>query len=267
MKGARILTGLLGAAWLSGCANVEREFPNKSADAYRIDQAKIALDKYKFDMAIENIGPVLAKKPKDPEVAYVASAAYAGRAGLRILDLFSELARKVSTTALLAIFAEHYISSDDDRISDIETAKDIIEGYGERAADLDPDMNFFALFVFYSRIGVTLNRYGYTADTTDVDPAFKACSVSKFPDAAVDTVMTSLPRIIDTASAVAAAGAGFDDLKGLTLPIDLGWDPIPCSANSNNIACLAVRNLVAQSKAEGGFGLGTGEYPCLTTTP
>jgi hypothetical protein len=274
----RLLLAVSAVAAVAGCSNALRDFPDKGSLRYKVDQAKNALDAYEFDDAITLIAPVLAQYPTDLDVAYVASAAHAGKAGLRIIDLGAAFVSGLSTKGIFQIFAEHFPDADDDTIDEIETAVTILETAGPRHGNRTTDLNFYALFLYYSRIGATLNRYAFDSSNTLLS-AFRTCrktvdktaTLTGLPDGAVDTIMTSVPRILDAIDGLSLSGGSFSSLGSLSsaLPggVTLPYDALPCSANSAHAYCLATRLLVAQSKSEGGFGLGTGEFLCVPPLP
>ncbi|MBS1983481.1 MAG: hypothetical protein JST16_04855 [Bdellovibrionales bacterium] len=262
---------------LGGCANPFRDLADKTSEKYRIDQAEGLLNSYKFDDAITAIDPVVAAHPTDERIVNIAVSAYAGRAGLRILDMLEAIGTDLSTKGIFRIFADHFVESDADKQSDIENAKDLIEAYGARGVNRSASMNFLAMFVYYSRIGVVLNRYAYNG-TTQLLSTFKACHTTSdfnaattgLPDSAVDIVMTSIPRILDAASGIASSTdsriTSITSIPGV--PTDLGFDPIPCSADSNNTTCKTVRSLIniGPSEISGTIGLATGEGACATVS-
>jgi hypothetical protein len=265
---------LLAVAGLGGCANAWRDFSNRSSDDYKIAEARKALDRLDFEGAIVNIDPLLARRGDEEEIAYIGSAAYAGRAGLRILDLFAALSSDLGTKTLFTIFAQHYEGADDDDAADMETAISILENFGPRAADRSGNLNFYALFLFYSRIGLTLNRYAFNPSNM-LRANFSVChaaedldgAVTGLPNPMVDRIMTSVPRILETIPAI-GAGSGLpngaidttvlDTLFGGAAP----FDPIPCASDQTNLSCVAARILIANSD----IGLGTNDpitpIPC-----
>lgn len=265
-----------GLLLLSACANVFRDFPDKGSREYRMDKARVAIDEKNWDDAIDGITPVLEDSPDDPDVVYIAATAYAGRAGLRILTLFTELSSSADTKGLFLILAEHFTLNEGETldlagftttrgiqaIDDIETAKEIIETYGARAADRNNDINYIAFFVYASRIGVTLSRLALDPDSAySLRTNFRGChkvvapSAAKtgLPNDAVDIVLTSLPRLAETASYVFGASTGVTS----GIPSGLSFDPI-CATNQIDPTCLTTRALINVGKSEGGIGLGVG---------
>ena len=261
---------------LSGCHNMYRDFSDKSSDSYLIFQAKSYMDALDFDSAITSITPVVASQPTNEEVAYIASASYAGRAGLRILDLFSKLASELSSKSILQIFAEHFPGATDTTVADIESATRVLEAFSPRASGRSPSLNFYALFLYYSRIGVILNRYAYDSTST-LRTNFTACNTQDTPDAAetgipndmIDRIMTSIPRVLDAASGATGGGSTTNALSSASLPPELSsFSPIPCSTDSNDVRCLAGRTFVNIGRPTGiGLGTGSGGGICLVTTP
>ncbi len=265
----RILGTGLALVVLGGCANAYRDFTDKSTDRYIIDQAKQSLDALKFDETLTQILPLFERRPTDPEIAYLASAAYAGRGGLRILDLFMALASELGDKKLFEIFAEHYVGADEADIADLESAVSVLERYGATAIERNTDMNFYALFLYYSRIGIMLNRYAYDAAGSKRGN-FRVChtqesvegAMTGLPHAAVDRVMTTIPRIVETIPFVGGSGIaeGALDMSALG---EFPREAYPCAEHADltqlldegTQKCLAVRVLVGSDQ----LGLNTGE--------
>jgi hypothetical protein len=262
------------------CINVLREFGDKSSDSYLLEQARRLLDAEDFDAAIEAITPVLASEPENEEVVYVAAASYAGRAGLRALDLLTNIVTYGSEKTLFEIFAEAFPGADADDQTDIERATSIIDTFSDEASGRSSDLNLFSVFVYYSRIGVALSLYAYDSEGVQ-RTNFSACHTEEdfegvktgLPDDMVDIVMTSIPKIVDALSGVTVQGGAVDALRNVDLTDSLSEDPIPCSDDSNNPVCLIMRSAINVGLPDG-FGLGTGsqflESPsglCAITTP
>jgi hypothetical protein len=266
-KIARLAIASLAILVLGGCANAFRDFGDKSSDEYLIAQTKNQLDALKFDSAIDSITPVLTSQPHNEEVVYLATAAYAGRGGLRILDLFTAIASDISTKSIFEIFAEHFKGATDDSVADIESAMNIMEAYGPTAADRSADLNFFSIFLYYSRIGVILNRYAYDSTTNTVKSNFNACyttgdldpATTGLPNEMVDRIMLTVPRIFDAASAVSGQGGALDTLADTAgFPSGLSSTvAVPCTTTPNDASCVLVRALVNVGPANNGIGLGS----------
>lgn len=261
---------------LPACSNIYKDFPEKSSDTYRIDAARNALDSNNYSNAISEISPVLATQPQNAEVAYLASAAYAGRAGLRILDLFEQIANSAASKGLLYIFAQHFSGADADDIADFEQAVQIFQNYSDFAVDRSTDLNFYGIFLYYARIGILLNYYALDPTAGTVLSNFDACHrvvdaapgavITGLPNAAVDKIFVTLPRIIEIVNAI-TLGSSFANLTDISSLPALPRAAIPCTSSSNNVQCLGVRTLVNVGPSGNGIGLGSGSGICLVTTP
>jgi hypothetical protein len=255
--------------------NLFRSSAEEKSDTYRIDRARKEIDEEDFDTALEYILPVWEKKPNDPDVGYITANAYAGRAGLRIINLISEIASKISTKSVIEILAEHFEGADTSDIADMENSIVAIENIGARGALRTAKVNFVALFIYWARLGVNLNYYAYTSGNAKRG-TFNACKIATdfgggatgLPDDIVDRLMVTVPRILDTAAYVSSVSADFDELIDSDLPNVTDFTALPCSADSNNVLCLGVRSLVNLGKGTvpEGIGLGTGT-PCVVTIP
>ena len=250
----------------NSCINWFRDFGDKSSDNSWYYNAKRAFDDLDFDTAISQITPVLESQPRNEDVVYLAAASYAGRAGLRILDLFLTIASDAATKSMFQMFTEAYPRADDDDIADIESALEILEDFEPLAENRSNAMNFFALFLAYSRIGVILNRYAYDEDNALRDN-FNACEevddfdavTTGLPYAMLDRVMTSIPRIVDAMRGISGEGAAFDALSAVSFAAEFPLDPYPCvdAVGLHLVSCLAVQTLINTGPPSGlGSGLG-----------
>ncbi|MBP7843397.1 MAG: hypothetical protein KA116_01160 [Proteobacteria bacterium] len=236
--------------------NLFRSTSDEKADSYRIDRARKEIDKENFDTALEYIVPVWERRQTEPEIAYIAANAYAGRAGLRIINLFDSLASDITTKTVLEIFSEHFIDASLQDVNDMESAIGCIENAGNRGALRNAKTNFFALLVYWARIGANLNYYAYAANNVK-EAGFNACKISVnfgaatgLPQNIVDRIMVTVPRIIDTAAYVSGSGSDFDAILAANLPAEFSvltsFDPIPCpGTTAPEIAlCLGVRSVI-----------------------
>lgn len=267
-----VAPALFLALMCASCGNIFRDFPERTSDSYRIDAARNALDANNYDNAIAEITPVLVHQPQNPEVVYLASVSYAGRAGLRILDLFTEIVDAAATDGILTIFAKHFTAATADDLADFESAVSILQAYSDTATDRDTDLNFYAIFLYYARIGIILNHHAFDDDVT-LRSNFKACHTVKdldgastgIPNPSLDKIYISIPRIVEIVNAI-ALGSQFGGLTDLGALPTLPRTALPCSATPNNANCLAVRSLVNVGPSLSGIGLGSGGV-CAITTP
>lgn len=246
--------------------NIFRSTSDEKADSYRIDRARKEIDKENFDTALEYIVPVWERRQTEPEIAYIAANAYAGRAGLRIINLFDSLASDISTKTVLEIFSEHFTDASLQDVNDMESAIGCIENAGNRASLRNSKTNFFALLVYWARIGVNLNYYAY-ADSNVKEAGFNACTTTVdlggpdtgLTESITDRLLVTFPRIIDTAAYVSGSGSDFDAILAANLPAGIttisSFDAFPCPGNNvaEKTACAAVRSLVNEATV----GLGT----------
>ena len=241
---------------------------DKGSEQYLIDSTKNALDLFDFDGAIANITPVLVTHPTDETVAYLAANAYAGRAGLRSLDVFTEISG--SSSSLLLLFAKHMRDATATTLTDMDQAATIIENYGATPSLRSGRVNFFAVLLYLARAGAYLNYYGIDPVTNSVRSNFTACVTTKdfaaagptdvvgtgIPNADIDTIMVSVAKALDSLShanlsgAVATALTSFSANPAIT-PILAVTSPLPCTSvtvppvpSGNQATCLAFRAVV-----------------------
>ncbi|MEO5666851.1 MAG: hypothetical protein ABIR96_02205, partial [Bdellovibrionota bacterium] len=196
----KMFLSLLIIAGLGSCSNAFRDFPDKSSDQYYIDLAQIYLNQFKFTEAIAKITPVLGTQPHNEQVVQIAMLAYAGRSGLRVLDLILALGSDVSTSSFFRVFAEHFPDADDADIADMQSAIDILEDYQPDPTLRNSELNLIAMFLYYGRIGVILHRYAYVNNV--ISAGFDQCDTTDFPDAALTNVVQSVPKALNSASSL-----------------------------------------------------------------
>ena len=250
IKGALFLM----MAFLISCANPYRDFADKNSDSYRFDLAKKNIDDMEFASAISFIEPLLAKYPTNEEIAHTGVSAYAGRAGLRVLELFQEIQEGVSSMGLFKIFARHFPGTVQLNIDDIEKSISIIETYGAAPADRSLDMNLLGLFIYYSEIGVNLNFYAFVPDTIDLNPTFDACDNVALPHAAVDKIVVALYKIQSEIAKISETSSAFAGVTGALDVLGAFPDTSDCATTPANPFCVLTRNLLNGSQ----IGLNTG---------
>ncbi len=258
----RIGTWLFLGVTLLSCENAYRYLPDRSSDAYYIDEAKKNLGQFKFTKALEFILPVLAKQPTNVEVVKIAYKSYAGRAGLRSADMISELGS--GSDGFFAIFAKHFPGADEDTLSDITAAIEVLENYQTDPALRDIEMNLHAMFLYYSKIGVVLNYRAFDANNV-VEAGFDACDDVVFPDEDLQSIVQAFPRAIDAASGVDETTASLvESLNSsplLATFLNTQESECPGTIAADVAACLGMRALI--NEGDSGIGIGAGALaPC-----
>ncbi len=252
-------SALLLVLFLGACGNVLRYFPDAGSDSYKIDQAKICLDQFDFDCAVESIDPVLESQPDNPEVVAVGIAAYAGRGDLRILDLMQEISSGLSTSNLFDILAEHFPQADAAERSDVARAVEILETFESEASERTASMNVLAFFLYYGQIGVILSDYAYDGAAT-VAPGWDSCADDdlNLPTAEVQLIGRALANVTDSAenmpsnSAVSTAFDSFSsafDAMGVSKTLD-------CSSGGGVATCATLRSVIGSRSTTIGVGPG-----------
>jgi hypothetical protein len=259
---SRLRPALLAFLLLAGsCANVFRDFPDKNGDAYLLAKARQHLDLYEFDRAIEAVEIVRKRHPDDQDVVNLSIVSYAGRAGLRSLDLLFELT-DIGDSTFFRIFAEHFPKARASDVSDMEKAVSLYEGLTDDADERDAEQNLLGLFLYMGRIGVILNHYGYDDNNAQL-ASFDACDELLLPEVDNQRIMNSVPRLLETAG-------GLDSSNGLGEAIqDLVSSPLlsvfaasrDTDCPTDNVGCEGIRSLIEEGSA--GIGIGAGVLtPC-----
>ncbi|NCN39789.1 hypothetical protein GW916_00935 [bacterium] len=255
-------TSLVLIMGLMSCQNLYRDLPNKSSDAYYIDKADYHFGRFEFDKALEFILPVYATQPNNLRVVKLAYGSYAGRAGLRSLDMITELGS--ASDGFFAVFAKHFQGADDDTVADVEAAIAILEGYSDDPAERDVDMNVQAMFLYYSQLGVVLNNRAYDSDN-EVLGSFDACDDTDLPDEDLQKIVQAIPRAVDAASGVDETTASLvDSLNSnplLSTFLTTQDAECPGAIAADVTACLGMRALI--NEGDSGIGIGAGALsPC-----
>jgi hypothetical protein len=250
---------------LGSCSNAWRDFPNKSSDDYYLSMAEIYLDQFKFSEAIDRITPLLASQPENPKVRKIAMLSYAGRAGLRVLDLILELA-DVSNSTFFRIFSEHFPGANANTVADMKMALSILENYEDDPALRTSEFNLIAMFIHFGVIGSTLNFYGYLP-TNVPKPGFDACSVLQFPHAAATDVLQNLSKAMKVSSYISGSSGVSSALSSLfsapqLAPFTNALNTVcPGGTLQEITSCQGIRALINEGAA--GIGIGSGALtPC-----
>lgn len=241
---------ILSAAFaLVGCSNIFSNFTNHTDRGYLIDSARNALGSAHFDEALTAINPVYLASPQDEEVVMIVSSAYAGRAGLRALDLFEQIQSKLGAgRRLFEVFAEHFEEGDADTIADMDLAAQAIEGVSNLASGRSSMLNFFSVFVYYGRIGAALRATAYDSNLSLV-AGYDACSTTYLEEENVDRLVVSMARVKDSLNSIPNG----DALGGAFIPSGFPMDDPECP--SDLINCALMRTLVNDNTT---IGLGVG---------
>lgn len=261
---------------ISGCRNLYSDFSHKTSTDYLLYEAKKDINNLRFNRAIRNLNEVLSRSPLSKSGNYLYSLAHAGRADLRVANIFQSMLDGAGS--LFVISSESFNVSTDDDLLDFATAVSALETIAPTPQDRDQEENFYALFLYFGRIGAVLNRYAYSDTNTLLTANFSGChKVSNkaavktgIPDDQVDVIMTMLPRVMDTVDRLAEQGvSSLPDVSALAAFANFSYDPIPCSANSNNASCLSVRSIINNNATGVGLGTGVGgeAIACAVTTP
>jgi len=252
-------------ALFGSCSNVLRDFPDKSSDDYYVSLAQIYLDQFKFDKAINVITPVLANQPKNYQVVKVAMLSYAGRAGLRVLDLILSLT-DLSGSTFFRLFSEHFPGANADTISDMKMAVSILEAYESDPAARTSEFNVIGMFLHWGVLGSTLNGYGYNSNNTPA-AGFDACDILDLPEVANTDVVQSLSKALEASSNISGNGGITSALDALLSAPELSaftnsQETVCPGVAANDVqSCDGMRALVNEGSA--GIGIGAGVVtPC-----
>lgn len=260
----RTLAGGLLLCTLMGCKNLYQDISHRTSTSYLLYEAERDIDGLKFDRAIRNLDEVLSRVPTHAQALYMNSIAHSGRAGLRVLRIL-ESAQNIGAGSLFAMLGDSLNRIDDDDMDDFKVATDYLEKLGPMPEDRNSDQNFYALFLYLGRIGAVINRFAYDSTNTLLSANFSSCHTVEaksgpktgLPDDAIDVIMTNIPRVIDTLERLAQQGSNIAiDVSSLQALGTFYYDPIPCSADPNDLQCLAVRTIINNGST--GVGLGTG---------
>lgn len=257
----RLFFSLSLVVGLFSCGNILRDMPNKSADSYYMDLAKQALDREDFDDAIARITPVLQSNPTDEEVVRLGIRAYAGRAGLRILD-FSLAMADSGDDNFFTVFAKQFQGADDDAVADMQSAIDLIEAFESDATARSAQVNILAMFVYYGNIGVVLNNRAFDTNN-ELVATFDACDGTDLPSADAQAILQSLPKAVDSASGVderaASAVSALNDSPEMAAFSSAQNAECPGVDLQGRTLCAGIRTLV---NGDASIGLNTGGGVC-----
>ncbi len=261
---SKILFLVLPLVTTAGCDNLYRDFSHKTSTDYLLYEAERDIDNLRFTRAIRNLDEVLRRHPNYSQAKYMNSIAHSGRAGLRVIRIFETIQDSGSANLFLTL-ANSFELVDDDNLEDFATAVEYLEDIAPTSLERSSDQNFYALFLYLGRVGAVLNRYAFDASNLILAATFSACHTVEakaapktgIPDDGIDVIMTMIPRITDTVDRLSEQGS-FDliDITALQAVGTFGYDPIPCSVDSDDPDCLAVRTIINNGST--GIGLGTG---------
>lgn len=186
--GFLLATGLfLGGADGSGCGD-------DSTKEAKLEKAKIALDKGNFSEAVETLqelcGTNLSAPTCDQETVSLYASAYAGRAGLDVLDLIKEAVdQPVNQSSSFTLFSKHFAVPDPtgEKVIDIGNAVSLLASITSRTQDQGLKFAVVSTVDLVIFLGSLTNGYDTTTGKPNAIPSVSAITAGNLSRVLADT--------------------------------------------------------------------------------
>lgn len=249
----------------TGCSvNILSEFGDPTTDKALLYGAQMLIDEGDWTGAIEKFADMSTDFRSGRDVRALEASAYAGRCGLKFLDMIDLLANLGATKLFLQLMTDFPGSNAQD-ISDCVQAETILKAIDATAANRTVDENLLMTFVEFAKIGAILSTY---ADTTAPFGTTEwvsgdACLVGKLSDANANEVGVAIANAIASLTEVAATssvgGTQLTDFTTFCTAIDstpgLGASYNFCTAlNTSSMTAnmrTAVRSIIQENQYVG----------------
>jgi hypothetical protein len=251
-----LLGGLLGS-----CNNILSSLKD-TTDASLYFQAQEQVDSLQWTAALTSISDMSTSYQSTRAVLDLKASAYAGRCGLRYVQLISQLS-SIGTTRLFLFLLEKFDGATATSIADCESAVAVLQQVSSTVSGLSEDEALFLVFLSFAKIGVILAADADPAATGSPSASFNACSTSSMSDADAGNIGTALSDALAALTSVASlSSVGSSQLSSLstvctTLAADAPTYNFCGITNTSDLTAtelLGIRSLVQENQL---IGLGT----------
>lgn len=171
-------------------------------DEARLFQAKMLMNKSKWDDAITQITGMTTAGQAQRDVKATLASAYAGKCGLNLITFADQLSS--SSSNLFALFLNTMKSATATEVTACEAAVTLLTSISSSAAARTADENILLAFTSFAKIGAILAVYADTNNDGSADGGFDSCSTAQLPDASLRSIGTGVT--IAVASLTASGG-------------------------------------------------------------
>ncbi len=199
---ATLLPLLSGA---TGCKNAFEEASSKTTDDAYEFQAEVYANRKEWTSAIATIGLMTPQGQAKRSTQVTLASYYAGRCGLDLLSLATQIADGISTTKLMPILLSAMKARTLTNLSDCVESESRLLAVGATPASRSPEENVLLAFVEFAKMGVALSSSNADANLDGaLDAGFDPCSTSDIADTSVQELGTGL---VIGATSLSASGS------------------------------------------------------------
>jgi len=233
----------------TGCSvNILSEFGDKTTDDALLFDAQMKIDEGDWAGAIEKFDEMSDDFRAEREVRALEASAYAGRCGLRFLDLI-QVFTNIGSTLLFRELMESFPGATASQAADCAQAESLIKLIDATATNRTLDENLLMAFLSFVKIGVLLSvNADANADGTPDWASGDACSAAKITDADVNQIGTAIANANASLAAVDGAsdigGGQLDSLEQFCAVLD----DAPLDASYNFCAALNTTDVTANMR-------------------
>lgn len=209
----------------TGCSvNILSEFGDKTTDEALLFDAKMKIDEGDWTSAIEKFAEMSDDFRDERDVRALEASAYAGRCGLRFLDLI-DIFTNIGSTLLFRELMESFPGATAAQATDCAQAETLIKQIDATATNRTVDENLLMAFLSFVKIGVILSANAdANGDGVPNWASGDACSAVNITDANVNQIGTAIANANASLSAVGSAsnigGGQLDSLEQFCAVLD-----------------------------------------------
>jgi len=240
--------------------NILEELSNKTNEAALLESVKRSLATQDFAAAVTTCALFTTAQRLDPDTAYTCASAYAGRAGLNVLNLVTDVAGYSPPNNLLVYLMGLNNGAVAQDITDLVTARDLLRALGQASARTAEQNALMTMIAIHS-LGIVANLYADGDDNGTVDGGYNSCDITDLPAAGAQMAVNALWELQESGGAsgipgsstlVTAVQAACTALAGFSGVLDFCAQTDPSAFTTDQVR--GARSLFAENALD--FGLG-----------
>jgi hypothetical protein len=263
-----------GILLMTGCANVLTEMSDKDSDKAKLFDARAAIDKGSWTTALTKISEMSTTFQTQRDSQVLKASAYAGRCGLDILQMITNISGNASTN-LFSVLMKGMAGSTATNVADCIAAENVLKSISTMPST-DKKENLLMALTSLTKIGAILAQRGDANVDGVLDwsrsgtfPCDATTGTTALPVADVNEIGTGFVLFLVSMGAFGTSGASsLDALTAFCTSVPAGAPASLCSMTDtsafNGVSRNYIRRLVEQTT---GVGLSICTGDCMVLMP
>ncbi len=159
----------------ASCTNIFTEAADKTSDQAKLFDARKKIDSGDWTGAITKILSMSATAQAQRDVRALLASAYAGRCGLDVLALISNITSSAGNP-FFKILMNAFVGATASKVADCRLAEDTINLISTNAGLRTTDENLLMAFIGFSKVGAILSFDADTNSDLTVDVGYDPCA-------------------------------------------------------------------------------------------